>query len=307
MPPAAAPTVAVQPAAVPPGVAVQRAAVPPGVAVQRAAVPPAVVPPAAVPRAAVPPATVPLATAPAAAVPPPANGEPAPATGDATPDALLMPSRLAAAQVDRVLHAAARAEAPSQDRAVLETIGSLGQTARRQPAADAGAQRARARRLNASAREAFWNRRNPAEALALQRRAFEADPLDPEIAGNLAFYQLKANPQQPETARRVALHALAAAAPQTGMRRMEDWGSLAVANALTGRPQEAENALYVMLAVSKDLDRTCRAALSMAASYGPRLKPPVEAMLARVRARGQDRDAPHCAWPPRWSAGQRYP
>ena len=224
-----------------------------------------------------------------------------------TSGARLMPIPQAATQVDRVLRAAARAEATPQDRAVLETIESLQEASRGRPAGDADSRRSVARRFNTAAREAFWNRRDAAEALALQQKAFDANPLDPEIAGNLAFYHLKVSPPQPESARRVALHALAAAAPQAGTRRVEDWGNLAVASALTERPQDAANALYVMLAVSKDLDRTCRSALSMVASYGPRLKPPVEAMFARINARGQARGAPYCAWPPRWSAGQQYP
>ena len=229
------------------------------------------------------------------------------AARDAPSDARLMPIPQAATQVDRVLRAAARAEATPQDKAVLETIESLKEASRGRPAADTDGRRSVARRFNTAARDAFWNRRDAAEALALQQKAFDANPLDPEIAGNLAFYHLKVNPPQPESARRVALHALAAAAPQAGARRVEDWGNLAVASALTGRPQDAANALYVMLAVSKDLDRTCRSALSMVASYGPRLKPPVEAMFARIDARGQARGAPYCSWPPRWSAGQKYP
>ena len=257
------------------------------------------------------PTPAPSIAAAAAADKPPVPSKPPEESGqavrDATADALLMPIPQAATQVERVLRAAARAEATPQDRMVLATIESLEAAPRRRPAADADGRRSIARRLNASARDAFWNRRNAAEALALQQKAFDANPLDPEIAGNLAFYHLKTNPPQPEAARRVALHALAAAAPQAGARRVEDWGNLAVANALTERPQEAANALYVMLAVSKDLDRTCRSALSMVASFGPRLKPPVEAMFARIDSRGQARGAPYCSWPPRWSAGQQFP
>ncbi len=258
------------------------------------------------PPAALPP-VIPPAAEPAASAPSSKPDEASRVARDAASDALRLPSQQAATQLDRVLRAAARAEATSQDRTVLQAIESLQDSPRRQPVADTGARRAVARKLNASARDAFWNRRSAAEALALQRQAFDANPLDPEIAGNLAFYYLKTNPPQPDSARKVALHALAAAAPQTGSRRVEDWGNLAVASALTARPQDATNALFVMLAVSKDLDRTCRSALSMAASFGPRLKPPVEAMFARIHSRGQARGAPHCAWPPRWSAGMQFP
>lgn len=210
-------------------------------------------------------------------------------------------------QVEQVLTVAANAAAASQDREIIEAARSIGRLSNAQIGFETSSTRASARRLNAAARDAFWSRRSVAQALELQLRAFGDDPHDAEIAGNLAFYHLKASPPEPETARRLALHALATATARSGSARQEDWGNFAVASALSGRHEDATNALFVMLAASKDLNRSCRSVLSAYASHGERMKAPGEAMLARLRARGAPRDAPHCAWPPNWAAGTKFP
>jgi hypothetical protein len=165
-----------------------------------------------------------------------------------------------------------------------------------------------ARRLDAAAQAAFWHRGDVAEAVRLQTRAFGANPLDAEAAGNLAFLLLKQPPVQAETARQLALHALTtrdARDPRDLRGRAEDWTTLAVASALAGRERDARNALFVALALAPDLGRHCRIVLSAHARHGEALRAPVEAMLMRVHRAGASGTAPHCEWPPHWAQGGR--
>jgi hypothetical protein len=163
-----------------------------------------------------------------------------------------------------------------------------------------------ARRLNDQAR-VFAARRDILEAFSTQLRAFGANPRDPDVAGNLAQLYLKLAPPQPEQARQIGLLAIAMRGSQFHTARMEDWQTLAVASALAGREADATNALFVTLALAGDAERGCAAALSVLASYGERLRRPVEAMFYRIQAQGRGYDAPACAWPPRWAAFTRLP
>jgi len=152
---------------------------------------------------------------------------------------------------------------------------------------------ATARQLNAQARAA-WERQDMATAVRLQQRAFELDPDDPEVTGNLAFFHVKVKPPQPALARRLALRALAARGRGFPAGRMQDWGTFAVANALLGREADATRAMYVMLATSNDPERACRAARMAMAQYGAPMQAPANAMLTRARARGSVAKAPSC-------------
>ena len=203
-----------------------------------------------------------------------------------------------------MLWAAANALDPSQEQAVVDIAqavrvrdSALGLTQVIEPAA--------ARRFNDEALKAYWTRRNVAEAFDLQLKAFGANPNDPEIAGNLALYHLKINPSQPETARQLALHAIAVRGVRYRAGRLEDWNTYAVASALTGRDGDAKNALYVTLALARNVDRNCRDAATAIATYGERMREPVDAMLNRIRIQGRAYDSPHCAWPLRRAAGAR--
>jgi hypothetical protein len=162
-----------------------------------------------------------------------------------------------------------------------------------------------ARRLNDAANAAFWNEHNVRRALSLQARAFGANPLDREIAGNFAFYLLKQRPAQAETARQLALHALTMSDPQLPAARVDDWTTFAIASALAGRQRDASNALFVTLALSESLDRPCRAALAAYASHGEKLRQPTEAMLYRIRSWGRSEESTFCRWPPSWSISAR--
>lgn len=152
-----------------------------------------------------------------------------------------------------------------------------------------------ARRLNESARDALLTRRNVSEAFRLQLRAFGANPQDPETAGNLASLYLMLNPPQAETSRQLAIYAVALRHSRSRTARSEDWATLAVSSALSRREPDAVNALFVMAALSKDLDASCRLARSMVTAHGARMRAPVEAMMNRVRSRSNGATPPSCA------------
>jgi serine/threonine protein kinase len=209
-------------------------------------------------------------------------------------------------EATRVLLMAASAYHPQQERAVVEAArlswirGDLSLL----PGATAPGE---ARRLNDQARVALASRHNLAEALDLQLRAFGANPRDPEVAGHLALLYLKLMPPQAETARQVALLALATYGAQQRSTRTEDWYTFAVSSALSGRDVDARNALFVMLAVSGNTERSCLAALNALARYGERLRGPVEAVFSRIHGQGRDDESPACAWPPNLSVLSKLP
>jgi hypothetical protein len=161
-----------------------------------------------------------------------------------------------------------------------------------------------ARILHSDARQALASGRGAAHAANIELRAFGANPHDPEIAAYLAYLYLRADPVQPETARELALHAIALSGPRRSTRA-GDWGLLAVASALTGRETDATRALLVEVALTNDLDATCRAALSAYSRFGERLRTPVQAMLYRVHALGGAYASPSCAWPSFWTTAAR--
>jgi hypothetical protein len=156
--------------------------------------------------------------------------------------------------------------------------------------------------LYGQALHAYWTRRNPAEASDLQLKAFGADPRDPEIAGNLAFLYLKV---QPETARQLALHAIAVRGTRFRAGRLEDWNTYAIASALTGRDADARNAMYVTVALARNVEWNCKAAQNAIANYGERLREPVDAMLNRIYLQGRAHESPYCTWSPNWAVGAR--
>jgi hypothetical protein len=159
-----------------------------------------------------------------------------------------------------------------------------------------------AQQLNDAARAEYARRGGTPDVLMMQVRAFGANPMDAEVAGNLAFLLLRQRPAQPEAARQLALHALTLRAPRAGDDRLEDWATLAIASALTGRERDARNALLVTLALAPNVDRLCKAALDVVALYGERLRTPVEAMLQSAQLSRSGQQSPFCEWPPHWVA-----
>ena len=197
----------------------------------------------------------------------------------------------------RVLVAAADAQDDDELRSAARAI----RLAPGDPQLGSGNDPAQARSLNDAAR-ASLRRGDLAEAVALQTRAFGANPLDAEVAGNLAFMRLKQQPDRAEAARQLALHALTTHDSRYPYGRIEDWTTLAIANALTGRERDARNAWLVALDLAPQADRQCRAAVNAYATYGERVRPGVEALLYRAsRQRGER--AAICEWPPHWSGG----
>jgi hypothetical protein len=160
--------------------------------------------------------------------------------------------------------------------------------------------------LHSNARQALASGRGAAHAANIELRAFGANPHDPEIAAYLAYLYLRADPVQPEMARELALHAIVVSGPRRSTRA-GDWGVLAVASALTGRESDATRAMLVEVALTNDVDGTCRAALSAYSYFGERLRTPVQAMLTRVHALGGAYAYPSCAWPTFWATAARPP
>jgi hypothetical protein len=177
-------------------------------------------------------------------------------------------------ELSRVMWIASR---PGQDRAVVDAVRQSWSSYQVVTSASSISP-AVARRLGEDARHAYLVDRDAARA----------------------FLLLRTQPGQAESARQLAVHAIALAASQrTG--RADDWTTLAVANALTGREADATNALYVAVALSRNLDASCRAAQSAVESYGERVAAPVAAMMSRIRDQGRDRESSSCAMPARYA------
>jgi hypothetical protein len=159
-----------------------------------------------------------------------------------------------------------------------------------------------ARTLTEEAWLAFRRRGSQREAIELQLQAFGANPLDPEVAGSLAFLWLKQGSSQAERARQLALHALTLPDPRGAAAPLDDWTTLAIASALAGRERDARLAWFVTLALAPQTERQCKAAINAYALHGERLRAPVEAMLYRVHLTGRAPDSALCEWPPHWVA-----
>ena len=199
----------------------------------------------------------------------------------------------AQSDVSALLRMAAATADASQERAIANAAYGRWPSERTYfPAATVSAP---ARQLHAEAKRKFALGQD-AEAVDLELRAFAANPRDPDIAGFLAFLHLRLRPAQPETARQLALHALASSGSARA-QRLEDWNTFAVASALSGREVDAARAFLVALALTPDVERSCRAAIGAYAMFGERLRAPVQALLYRVRAQGRDYDSASCAWP----------
>jgi hypothetical protein len=156
-----------------------------------------------------------------------------------------------------------------------------------------------ARAFHEAAKSA-WGRGSVADALELQTKAFGANPIDAAVAGNLAFLQLRQRTINAGLARDLALHAIALHDARYPQGRVEDWTTLAVADALTGRERESRDAWLASLALAPSPERQCRAALNAYAAWGEPLRAPVEAMLHRAQRWGLADRSPLCEWPPHW-------
>jgi hypothetical protein len=201
--------------------------------------------------------------------------------------------------VARVLFVAGRSDDVVGDGEILDSAAAVGGPAA-DPIMDMALSPRDAQLLGDAARSEYGRRGASSQVLLLQVRAFGANPLDPEVAGNLAFLLLRQHPAQAEAARRLALHALTLHGARFPQGRIEDWATLAIASALSGRERDARNALLVSLALAPNLDRQCRAAIDAYALYGEHLRAPVEAMLYSAHASRRAQPSSLCEWPPRW-------
>jgi hypothetical protein len=199
----------------------------------------------------------------------------------------------------RVLHAAGQAESAGQDDEIRNVAGAV-RLAPDDPLLAMGVSANDARLLNEAARAAWGRRGGAQEALVFQTGAFGANPLSAEVAGNLAYLRLRQNPAQAETARQLALHALVISDGRYRYGRIEDWTTLAIASALSGRERDARNAWFVTVALAPSIERQCRAALNAYAIHGEPVRASVEAMLYRVHASGRSERSPFCEWPAHW-------
>ena len=197
-----------------------------------------------------------------------------------TPTALESVPRVAAlahADVSQLLWSAAAFSGPIQDQAIVRASSRAWRSEQsyvRVNDAFAGST------LHARARQAFAAGQDR-DARDLASRAFAANPRDPDLAGYLAFLELRAGPENAEAARQLALNALAFSGPRRS-QRLDDWDTLAVASALTGRHTDAVGAFLVGLAISGSPDRTCRTARHAYVTYGERLRVAVEAVQRKL-------------------------
>ena len=255
------------------------------------------------------PATAPVTVVPAVVVPPPPPpaAPPLPADFAARANELLaswLPraARRAEPLVAHVLVVAAQADGAQRDDEIRIAVNALG-VGREDGELDLTADAAEARRLAEGAAIAYWRRGQVREALGLQLKAFGANPLDSQVAGQFALLQLKDRPPQADTARQLALHALVRRDPRWQAPRADDWATLAIASALVGRERDARNAWFVAMALAPQPEIQCRAAINAYTRYGEPLRPAAEAVLNRAASAGLASRSPLCAWPPYWQSG----
>ncbi len=204
--------------------------------------------------------------------------------------------------VSRVLFVASRSQDAVADHDILDAAASLGAPGN-DPVSALARSPGEARLLDDAARAEYGRHGASAQAVQLQVRAFGADPLDPDIAGHLAFLLLRQRPAAAESARQLALHALTLRGSRDPTGHSEDWATLAIASALAGRERDARNAFLVSLAMAPSVDRQCRAAIDVFALYGERLRAPVDSMISSARASSRAPSSGACAWPARLMVG----
>lgn len=131
-------------------------------------------------------------------------------------------------------------------------------------------------------------------------RALLADPLDPEVAGNLGI--CRARSKRYGEARDLAIYALSlpTARKTAPEGRTADWVTLGAALAGLGEEAKARSALFVALANVDDPVRRCVSAVYSAKNtFGPVLRPATEAMFSRIQDLALT-DAPECRLPIAW-------
>jgi hypothetical protein len=272
--------------------------------------PPPTLPPPSTEQAVLRPAPAPTPDVPGAAPAPTPAPLPAPAPPAPPRDLQVRADTLLATELPRiaeraerlvlrVLFAAGRGEGPQADAEIRQAATTL----RLAPAeALAVLSASEARALDDAAQQA-QRRGDLAAAISLLTRAFAANPLDADVAGDLAALRLRSSSAHASAARQLALHALTTPHARHPQGRLDDWTTLAIASALTGRERDARHAWYVTLALAPSTDRLCRIALNAYVRHGERVRPSIDALLQRAEASG--RASASCDWPPRWAGNSR--
>jgi hypothetical protein len=272
--------------------------------------PPPTLPPPSTEHAVLRPDPAPTPSAPTAAPVPAPQPTPAPAEAprdlQARADTLLateLPRIAERAErlVLRVLFTAGRSDGQQGDDEIRQAATTL----RLAPAeALAVLSASEARALDDAAQQA-QRRGDLAAAIGLLTRAFAANPLDADIAGDLAALRLRSSSAHAAAARQLALHALTTPHTRHPQGRLDDWTTLAIASALTGRERDARHAWYVTLALAPNTDRLCRIAVNAYVRHGERVRPSIDALLQRAEASGRASASAACDWPPRWAGNSR--
>lgn len=158
--------------------------------------------------------------------------------------------------------------------------------------------RKEARPLNERAIAAFNRSGGAQEAYDLQLQAFLSDPLDVEIAGNLAMFALRIG--RVLESNDLAIYALSLPRSSGKTGRTADWSTLGASYAALDNQPKARAALYVTLAIAPDIAKRCYSAVySVKNTYGSALKEATEAMFERINTRRLS-DAPECSLPISW-------
>jgi hypothetical protein len=150
------------------------------------------------------------------------------------------------------------------------------------------------------ASKAFNTERDFSKAYEIQLDAFKADPLDVEIASNLAMFSFRVG--KVDEAFGYAVYALSLPPDSSSGHRPNrtfNWQTLAAVFAHRGEDVNARNAMYLTLAIAPDVKTRCQSAVQAVNQYGPVLKGPIKAMFDRIRALGLS-DASECALPIVW-------
>ncbi len=132
----------------------------------------------------------------------------------------------------------------------------------------------------------------------VMRSALDADPLDVEIAGNLAICLFRVG--QFKQSLTLAMYALSLPRATDKTGRTADWVTLAAAYSALGDQSRSRGALFVSLGIAPNVELRCKSAIhAVRNTFGPALQDATSAMLQRVSTLGLSQ-SPECAIPTQW-------
>lgn len=132
----------------------------------------------------------------------------------------------------------------------------------------------------------------------VMRSALNADPVDVEIAGNLAICLFRVG--QFSQSLNFARYALSIPRAPNKTGRTADWVTLGAAYAALGDQNRARGALFVSLGIASNVELRCKSAIyAVRNTFGPALQDATAAMLQRVSTLGLSQ-SPECAIPTQW-------